>query len=55
MTKPRGPACGPLVKNAGRVDLFNTLTCISPRSARASSRAGRADPLTHKKKKLSLF
>jgi len=37
---------------AGRTDLFNPLTRISPQPARASSRAGRADPLTRKKKKI---
>jgi len=45
----------PLVKNTGRTDLFNPLTrisppCISPQPARASSGAGRAGPLTRKKK-----
>jgi len=49
---PCGPARGSLVKNAGRVDLFNPLTRISPQPARASSGAGRAGPLTRKKKKI---
>jgi len=31
---PCGPTRGPLVKNAGRADLFNPLTRISPRPAR---------------------
>jgi len=35
---------------AGRADLFNLLTRISPEPARASSKAGRAGPLTRKKK-----
>jgi len=53
---PCGLTRGPLVKNAGRADLFNPLTRISPprispRPAQASSRAGLADPLTRKKKK----
>jgi len=52
---PCGSARGPQVKNAGRVDLFNPLTRISPprisrQPARASSGAGRADPQTRKKK-----
>jgi len=51
MPKQGGPARDPLVKNAGRADLFNPLTRISLRPARASSDAGRADPLTRKKKK----
>jgi len=42
----------PLVKNAGWADFFNPLTRISPQLARASSRAGRAGPLTRKKKKM---
>jgi len=55
-----GPVRGPLVKNAGRADLFNPLTrisppCISLRPTRASSGTGRAGLLTRKKKKLSLF
>jgi len=49
---PCGLARGPQVKNVGRTNLFNPLTRISPR---ASSGAGRADPLTSKKKKMSLF
>jgi len=49
---PCGSARGPLVKNARRVDLFNPLTRISPRPARANSGAGRAGPLTRKKKKM---
>jgi len=54
-----GPARDPLVKIAGRADLFNPLTHISPprispQPARASSGAGRAGPLTRKKKKLAL-
>jgi len=40
----------PAAKNAGRTDLFNPLTCISPQPARVSSGAGRAGPLTRKKK-----
>jgi len=51
---PCEPACGPLVKNAGRTDLFNPLTRISPQPARASSGVGRAGSLTRKKKKLTL-
>jgi len=60
MTK-RGGLCGstrsPLVKNAGRADLFNPLTRISlprinPQPAQASSGTGRAGPLTRKKKKI---
>ena len=50
-----GPARGMLVKNAGRADLFNPLTRISPQPARASSGAGAGRglrPLTRKKKKL---
>jgi len=52
---PCGPTRGPLIKNAGRADLFNPLTRISPprisqRPARTSSGAGRAGPLTRKKK-----
>jgi len=58
MTKRGGPcglARGPQVKNAGRAELFNLLTRISPprispQPARASSGAGRAGPQTHKKK-----
>jgi len=58
MTKRGGlcrPARGPLLKNAGRTDLFNPLTRISPphnspQPARASSGAGQAGPLTRKKK-----
>jgi len=49
---PCGPARGPLVKNAGWTDLFNPLTRISPQPARASNGAGRAGPLTRKKKKI---
>ena len=48
---PCGPSRRPLVKNARRADLFYLLTRISPRPARASSGAGRAGPLTRKKKK----
>jgi len=44
-----GPVRGPLVKNAGRADLFNPLTRISPR---ASSWAGWPANLQEKK---SLF
>jgi len=56
---PCGPAHGPQVKNAGRDDLFNPLTRISPprispQPARASSRAGRAGSQTRKKKILVL-
>ena len=51
---PCGPARDPLIKNAGRTDLFNPLTRISPQPARASSGAGRAGPLSRKKKKLAL-
>jgi len=51
---PCGPARGPLVKNAGRTDLFNPLTRISPQPARASIGAGRAGPLNRKKKNLAL-
>jgi len=48
----RAVRAGPLVKNAGRVDLFNPLTHISlprisSRPARASSGARRAGPLCH--------
>jgi len=49
-----GPARGPLVKNVRQTDFFNPLTHISPQPARASSGAGRDDPLTRKKKKLAL-
>jgi len=47
-------ARGPQVKNAGRDDLFNLLTRISPQPARASFGAGWADPQTRKKKILTL-
>jgi len=55
----RAMRVGPLVKIAGRTDLFNPLTRISsprisPQPARANSGAGRAGPLTRKKKKLTL-
>jgi len=58
--RPCGPLCDPLVKNAGRANLFNPLTRISPsrispRPARASSGAGRAGPLTRKKKNYHYF
>jgi len=39
MAKRGGPRAGPLVKNAGRTDLFNPLTRISPQPARANSGA----------------
>jgi len=48
MAKRGGPARGPQVKNAGRTDLFNPLTRISPQLARASSGAGQAGPQTWK-------
>jgi len=56
---PCGPARGPQVKNAGRDDLFNPLTRISPprispQPARAICGAGRAGPQTRKKKILTL-
>jgi len=55
----RGGPCGlarnPHVKNAGRANLFNPLTRISPQPARANSGAGRAGPLTRKKKKSVIF
>jgi len=59
MAKRGGPARCLQVKNAGRANLFNPLTRISPprispRAARASSGAGRADTLIPKKKR-SLF
>jgi len=38
---PCEPARYPQVKNAGRANLFNPLTRISPRPARASSGVGR--------------
>jgi len=38
---PCGPVRGPQVKNAGRDDLFNPLTRISPQPAQVSSGAGR--------------
>ena len=50
----RAVRAGPQVKNAGRDDLFNPLTRISPQPARASCGAGRAGPQTRKKKILTL-
>jgi len=52
---PRGLTRGSHVKNAGWANLFNPLTRISPQPARASSGAGRASPLTRKKKKCHFF
>jgi len=45
-----GPARGTLVKNVGRTNIFNLLTCISPQHVQASCGAGWPGPLTCKKK-----
>jgi len=52
---PCGLARGPQVKNAGRANLFNPLTRISPRPARASQRDGAGWPANPQEKKMSLF
>jgi len=59
IAKRDGSVRGPLVKNVGRIDLFNSLTRISssrisPQPARVSNGTGRAGPLTRKKKKFGI-
>jgi len=49
---PCGPVRDSLVKHAGQADLFNLLTRISSRPARASSEVGQAGPRARKKKKI---